>query len=144
MAAADPRQYVDGLPDGPRLPQVEAGPEHGGREGRQLGLDRGAEGIGEPLGRLHHHVDEEAAAVESQLGALFVEVGDGLRDLCPGVLPDAGAFVEHPVHRRLAQPRLLGDLANLVPMWHVTPWRADANAPHSRPTRALYVCSLRC
>jgi hypothetical protein len=37
-------------------------PHHGRRERGQLGLDRGPEGVGEPLRRLHDNVDEVAAA----------------------------------------------------------------------------------
>jgi hypothetical protein len=33
-----------------------------------LGLDRGPEGVGEPLRRLHDNVDEVAAADQAQLG----------------------------------------------------------------------------
>jgi hypothetical protein len=102
----------------PELPQVEPGPQHGRRERGQLGLDRGAEGVGEPLRGLHDHVDQVAAAVETELGALFVEVGDRLHDLGPGVLPDPGALVQDAVDGGLAQAGLLSDLANLVAVRH--------------------------
>ena len=118
MAAADPGQGVDHLRGRPRLPQVEPRPQHRRGEGGQFGLDGRAEGVGEPLRGLHHDVDQVAAPVEPQLGALFVQVGDRLHDLGAGVLPDAGAVVEHAVDGRLAQPGLLGDLADLVPVRH--------------------------
>ena len=88
---------------------------------RELGLDRGPEGVGEPLRRLHDHVDEVATAHEAQLGALLVKVGDGLRDLCPGVLPHARPLIEDAIDGGLAQPGLLCDLANLVAVRHRTP-----------------------
>ena len=99
---------------------MEPRPQHRRGERRQLGLHRGAEGIGEPFRRLHDHVDEVAPAVEAQLGALFIQVRDGLHDLGAGVLPDARTVVEHAVDGRLAQPRLLGDLTDLVPVPHGT------------------------
>ena len=118
VAAAQTPQRVDHLRRRARLPQMEACPHHGRREGRQLGLDRGAEGVGEPLRRLHDDVDEVAAADQAQLGALLVQVGDGLHDLGPGVLPDPGPLVEHTVDGGLAQPGLLRDLADLVAVPH--------------------------
>jgi hypothetical protein len=102
----------------PELPQVEPGPQHGRRERGQLGLDRGAEGVGEPLRGLHDHVDEVAAAVQSQLGPLFVQVRDRLQHLGPGVLPNPWPLVEDTVDGGLAQAGLLRDLANLVAMRH--------------------------
>ena len=97
---------------------MKTGPHHGRRECGQLGLDRGAEGVGEPLRRLHDHVDEVATADEAQLGALLVQVGDGLHDLCPGVLPHSRPLIEDAVDGGLAQPGLLCDLANLVAVRH--------------------------
>ena len=120
---------------------MEPRPQHRRGEGGQLGFDRRPERVGEPLGRLHHHVDQEAATVEPQLSALLVEIGDGLGDLGAGVLPHAGPVVEDAVDGRLAQPRLLGDLADLVPVWHVdlppSSSRADANAPDSHAREGI-------
>ena len=99
---------------------MESGSRHGRGEGGQFGLDRRPERVGKPLRGLHHHIDEVAATVEPQLCALLVEIRDGLADLGPGALPDPGPAVEHPVHRCLAQPALLGDLADLVPV-HAAP-----------------------
>ena len=92
-----------------------------GANAGELGLDGRPKRVGEPLRRLHHHVDEVAAAVEPQLCALFVEVGDRLVDLGDGGLPHARAVVEHPVDRGLAEPALLSDLADLVAVRHVPP-----------------------
>ena len=97
---------------------MEPGPQHGRCEGGKFGLDRGPERVREPLRRLHHDVDEVATAVQAQLGALFVEIRDRLFDLGPGVRADAGAFVQDAVDRRLAQPGLLGDLADLIAVRH--------------------------
>ena len=119
MTAAQPGQRFDHLCGRARLPQVEAGPQHGGREGGQFGLDRGAERVGEPLRGLHDHVDQVAPAVQPQLGALLVQVGDRLHDLGAGVLPHARPLVQHAVDGGLAQPGLLGDLADLVAVRHV-------------------------
>ena len=98
---------------------MEPGPHHGGREGRQLRLDRRPERVGEPLRGLHDDVDQVAPAVQPQLGALFVQVGDRLHDLGAGVLPNAGPLVEHAVDGGLAQPGLLGDLADFEAVRHV-------------------------
>ena len=97
---------------------METRPQHRRGERRQFGLDRGPEGVGEPLRGLHDDVDEVAPAVEAQLGALLVQVGDRLHDLGPGVLPHARAVVEDAVDGGLAQPGLLGDLADLVAVRH--------------------------
>jgi len=82
---------------------MEARPEHGRCEGRQLGLDGGAEGIREPLRSLHDHIYEVAPAVEAQLGSLPIQVGDGLHYLGAGVLAYAGPLVEDTVDGGLAQ-----------------------------------------
>ena len=119
VAAAQPGQRVDHLCGRTGLPQVESRPQHGRREGGQFGLDGRAERVGEPLRGLHDDVDQVAPAVEPQLGALFVQVGDRLHDLGAGVLPHAGPLVQHPVDGGLAQPGLLGDLADLVAVRHV-------------------------
>ncbi len=100
---------------------MESRPQHRRGEGGQFGLDRRAERVGEARRGLHHDVDEVAPAVETQLGALFVHVGDRLHDLRAGVLPHAGPAVEHPVDGGLAQPGLLGDLADLVSVRHGRP-----------------------
>ena len=97
---------------------MEPGAQHGRREGRQFGLDRGAEGVGEPPRGLHHHVDQIPPTVQSQLGSLLVQIGDGLVHLGDGVLAHAGPLVQDPVHGGLAEPGLLGDLADLVSMRH--------------------------
>ncbi len=120
VAAPQPAERVDHLRRRAGLPQMEARPQHRRREGRQLGLDRRAERVGEPLRRLHDHVDEVAPAVQPQLGALFVQVGDRLHDLGAGVLAHAGPLVEDAVDGGLAQPGLLSDLADLVAVRHVS------------------------
>jgi hypothetical protein len=107
---------------------MKACPHHGGRERGQFGLDRGPEGVGEPLWRLHDNVDEIAAADKAQLGALLVQVGDGLHDLGPGVLSHPGPLVGHTIDGRLAQPGVLRDLADLVPVRHGAPFSARADA----------------
>jgi len=61
-----------------------------------------------------------ATADEAQLGALLVQVGDGLRHLCPGVLPHPRPLIEDAVDGGLAQPGLLCDLANLVAVRHAS------------------------
>ena len=66
------------LGDGRRLAQVEPRPDDGGAQGGQLGFKRLADGGGEPGRRLHDDVDEERATGEAELGALAVEVVDGL------------------------------------------------------------------
>ena len=104
---------------------MEPCPQHGRCECGQLGLHRGAEGVGEPLRRLHDHVDEVATAVQAQLGTLLVEVGNGLHDLRAGVLPHPGTLVQHPVDGGLAQSGLLSDFADLVAVRHrPLPFRA--------------------
>ena len=100
---------------------MEARPQHGRRERGQFGLDGGPEGVGEPLRGLHDDVDEVAAAVEAQLSALLVQVGDGLHDLGPGVLAHPRPVVEDAVDGGLAQPGLLSDLADLVAVRHGRP-----------------------
>ena len=104
---------------------MKARAHHGRRECRQFGLDRGPEGVGEPLWRLHDNVDEVAAADQPQLGTLLVQVGDGLHDLCPGVFSHPGPLVEHTVDGRLAQPGLLRDLADLVAVRHRSSCRSE-------------------
>lgn len=68
--------------------------------------------------RLHDNVDQVATAVEPQLGALLVQVGDGLHDLCPGVVPHSRTPIEDTVDGGLAQAGLLSDLADLVAVRH--------------------------
>ena len=87
VAAADAAQRLDHLLCRPRLPQMEPGPQHGRCERGQFGLDRGPEGVGESLRGLHDDVDEVAAAVEAQLGALLVQVGDRLHRPRPWCSP---------------------------------------------------------
>ena len=53
-----------------------------GPQGGQLGLQGRPHGGGEPGRGLHHDVDEERAAGEADLGALPVELVDGLLDVC--------------------------------------------------------------
>jgi hypothetical protein len=124
---------------------MEARPHHRRREGGQFRLDGRAEGVGEPPRGLHHHVDQVAPAVEPQLRPLFVQVGDRLRHLRAGVLPDTGTVVEHAVDGRLAQPGLLGDLADLVAVRHGSGSRSPGEQTHvARDTpssAALCVCS---
>ena len=97
---------------------MEARPQHGRRESGQLRFDGGPERVGEPLRRLHDHVDQIAAAVEAQLGPLLVEVGDRLPDFRAGVLPHPRPLVQDTVDGGLAQPGLLGDLADFVAVRH--------------------------
>jgi len=122
VAAAQTGERVDHLFRRARFPQMKARPHHRRRERGQFGLHRGAEGVGKPLRRLHDHIDEVAAADQAQLGALLVQVGDRLHDLCPGVLPHPRPLIEHAVDSGLAQPGLLSDLADLVAMRHRVPF----------------------
>ena len=62
---------------------------------------------------------------------LPVQVGDGLPHLGPGALPDARPVVQHPIHRRLAQPGLLRDLPHPVRVPLVPP------LPAVRPLRGF-------
>ena len=101
---------------------METRPQHGRCERGQFGLDRGPEGVGESLRGLHDDVDEVAAAVEAQLSALLVQVGDRLHDLGPGVLPYPRPVVEDAVDGGLAQPGLLSDLADLIAVRHGDPF----------------------
>src|SRR5689334_17021539 len=80
----------------------------------QGGLDRG----GEPVRRLHHDVDHEHPAVEPQLAALAVQVGDGLPDVVDRTRADAAAIVQDAVHGGLAHAGLAGDLPDRVGMGH--------------------------
>jgi hypothetical protein len=93
---------------------VEPGPEDGGPQGGQLGFEGSADGGGEPRRGLHDDVDEERAAGEAEVGALAVEVVDGLPDGLRGAGPHAAAAVEHAVDGGLADARLPGDLAQRV------------------------------
>ncbi len=79
-------------------------------QGRQLGLQCGADRRGEALGCLHHDVDHERPADEPDLRALPVQVGYRTAYLPRGALPHPAPAVEHPVDGRLAQPRLTSDL----------------------------------
>src|SRR6185437_11712613 len=80
----------------------------------QGGLDRG----GEPVRRLHHDVDHEHPAVEPQLAALAIQVGDGLPDVVDRARADAAAIVQDAVHGGLAHAGLAGDLPDRVGMGH--------------------------
>jgi hypothetical protein len=51
-------------------------------------------------------------ARDAQLGALPLQVGDGLLHLFDGAGPHPAALVQHPVDGRLAEPGLRGDLAD--------------------------------
>ena len=113
-AAAHAVQQGHDLGDGRGLAQVEPGPEDGGPQGGQLGFQGRAHGGGEPGRGLHDDVDEERAAGEADLGALPVELVDGLLDGLRGAGPHAAAAVEHAVDGGLAEARLPGDLAQRV------------------------------
>jgi hypothetical protein len=78
------------------------------------------------------------------LCALLVQIGDGLHDLGTGVLPHAGAVVQYAVDGRLAQPGLLGDLANLVAVRHVAPLLSDRLAEIDEMARITRTFSPKC
>jgi hypothetical protein len=91
---------------------VEARAQHRRVQGRQFGLQRRADGRGEAFGCLHDDVDHERPADEPDLGALPVQVGDGLVDLPRGALAHASPAVQDPVDGGLAQSRLTCDLTD--------------------------------
>ena len=97
---------------------MKAAADHRGCQRRQLGLHRSLECARKPLRRLHDNIDQILAPGQPQLGALLVEVTDGLLDFAPGGLAHIGSVVQHPIHRRLAQPGLLSDLTDPVAMRH--------------------------
>ncbi len=111
-APGDPVQGPGQLLDRPGLPEVEARAHHRRVQRGQFGLQGGPYGGAEPLGGLHHDVDHEGTADQPDLGALPVQVGDGLLDLPRGALPHPSPGVEHPVHRGLAQTCLTCDLTD--------------------------------
>ena len=117
-AGADPVQCLDHRRHGPRLPEVEPRTYDRRCERGQFGLDGPPESVGEPLGSLHDDVEEVLASGQPQLGALLVQVADGLLDLESRRLPHAGTLVQDAVHRRLAEAGLLRDLADLVAVRH--------------------------
>ena len=69
---------------------MEAAADHRGRQRGQLGLDRLLECARKPLRRLHDDINQILAPGQPQLGALLVEVADGLLDFAPGGLAHIG------------------------------------------------------
>jgi hypothetical protein len=63
---------------------------------------------------LHDNINQILTPRQPQLGALLVEVTDGLLDFQPGGLAHIRPFLQHPIDRRIAQPGLLSDLAGPV------------------------------
>ena len=92
------------------LAQVGPCAQHRRAQRPQLGLEGVAGGAGEPVGRLHHQVEDPCAGGQLDLSALALELGDGLVDLGHRLRTDSLATVQHPVDRGAAQPGLARDV----------------------------------
>ena len=117
-AALQPLEHLDGGVGIALLLQMESSADQRRSQVRQRGLQRDSHRRGESPRRLHDEVDEIGATGQANLIALPVEFGDGLPDLVGRARAHAGAAVQDPVDGRLAQPGLLGDLADAVAVRH--------------------------
>ena len=88
------------------LAQPRAGAHDCRAQRSQLGLQGVARSAGEPVGGLHHQVEDQRPCRELDLFVLAFELCDGLVDLGHRLRPDSFAAVQHPVDRGSAQSGL--------------------------------------
>jgi hypothetical protein len=84
----------------------------------QFGFEGFPDGGGEPFRCLHHDVDHEGAAADTDLGLLAVQGLDGFTHLPDRALPHVAPVVEHAVHGGRAQPGLTRDLPDRIGVAH--------------------------
>lgn len=80
--------------------------------GRSARFQRASAFLGEPVGCLHHQVEDHRPAGQVQLGALPSEFLDRASYLGDRLRAHSMATMQHPVHSGAAQPRLVGDIGD--------------------------------
>ena len=87
-----------------------AGTEHGRLQRGHFRFQCGANGLEEPLRRLHHDVDDKFSSRHAGLLALPLEFPDGLSHALGGMPANAFTTVQNAIDGRLADARLERDL----------------------------------